>query len=364
MRRPCRKAGVRRPTLACLVVALLRATTAFAQPAPGDSTAPALPRVLLVATGGTISVSGNDRLSAGDLAAAVPALETIVSIETEQFANVASSELTLAQWVDLSRLVNTRLREDEALGGVVVTSGTDTLEELAFFLHLTVRDSRPVVVTGAMRNAGQVGYDGPANLRAALRVASAVDAADRGVLVVLNDEIHSARDVTKSDALRLHTFVARNAGPLGTVEEDRVVLQRRIDARHTARSEFDVFALDQLPRVDVVMTYQDAGADLIHRALEVADGVVTAGAGTGALSRRQSDVLRAPRDIPKPVVVTTRTGSGRIAPISPESRRTRQGGHWQIGGEDHTPIKARVLLMLALGVTSDPDEIQRIFTEY
>jgi L-asparaginase len=364
MRRPCRNAGVRRLVSACLVVALLRATAAFAQPVPGDSTVPALPRVRLVATGGTISVSPDGRLTAGDLAAAVPALETIVSIEPEQFANVASSALTLAQWLELSRLLNTRLRDDEALAGVVVTAGTDTLEELAFFLHLTVRDPRPVVVTGAMRNAGQVGYDGPANLRAAMRVAAAPDAADRGVLVVLNDEIHSARDVTKSDALRLHTFVARNAGPLGTVEDDRVVLRRRIDARHTSRSEFNVFAIEQLPRVDVVMTYQDADGDLFRRALEAADGVVTAGAGTGALSTQQSDVLREPGDVRKPVVSTTRTGRGRVAPISPEVRRARQGPHWPIGGEDHTPIKARVLLMLALGVTSDPDEIQRIFTEY
>ena len=177
-----------------------------------------------LATGGTISNRDGGRLTAEELAKSMPGIEKQLRLTYEQFANVASSQLTLEQWLALARRVNELFASDAELAGIVVTSGTDTLEETAFFLHLTVKDPRPVVVVGSMRNPSTLGYEGAANLLEAARVAAAPAAHDRGVLVVLNDEINSARDVTKTDALRLQTFRSREYGQLGVVDRDRVIL--------------------------------------------------------------------------------------------------------------------------------------------
>ncbi len=269
----------------------------------------------LVATGGTISNRRGGRLSAEDLVASVPGLGDVAAIEAEQFANVGSSQITLAQWLGISQRLNALFRDDPGLAGIVVTSGTDTLEELAYFLHLTVRDRRPVVVTGSMRNPSQVGYEGPANLLASVRVAADARAAGRGVLVVLNDEINGARDVTKTDALRLHTFASRSFGALGVVDADRVVFRRTAEGRHTASSEFDVSRIAALPRVDVLLVYQGAPGDLMKAAIDLgARGLVLATAGAGATSGTQGEGLAYAREKGVPVVSTTRTGSGRIAP--------------------------------------------------
>jgi L-asparaginase len=168
----------------------------------------------------------------------------------------------LKHWLELAHRINDVFRKDPELAGIVVASGTDTLEETAFFLHLTVKDVRPVVVVGAMRNPDVLGYEGPANLRAAVRVAVSSEARGRGVLVVLNDEINSARDDTKTDANRLQTFRSRDYGLLGVVGSDRVVFYRDIPQRHTTRSDFDVSKLTDLPAVEIVLVYQGASGQL------------------------------------------------------------------------------------------------------
>ena len=166
----------------------------------------------LVATGGTISNRDGGRLTADELAKSMTGVDRVATLTHEQFANVASSQITLDQWLQLSRRINALFAEDRGLAGVVVTSGTDTLEETAFFLHLTIRDARPVVVVGSMRNPSTLGYEGAANLLEGVRVAAEPSARGKGVLVVLNDEINSARDVTKTDALRLQTFQSPTHG--------------------------------------------------------------------------------------------------------------------------------------------------------
>jgi len=331
-----------------------------------DVPADALPRVRLVATGGTISNKRGGRLTSSQLVDGVPELARHARVEYEQFANASSASLSLAQWLDLSRRLNSLFRDEPDLAGLVVTSGTDTLEELAWFLHLTVRDERPVVVTGAMRTPSEVAPDGPANLLAAVRVAGSPDARGRGTLVVLNDEIHSARDVTKSDAHRLHTFVSRTGGVLGVVDDDRVAFRRRIDARHTAHSEFDVFAVDALPRVDVLLVYQGASGDLIQSAVDLgARGVVLATAGAGATSGTQRDGIRYALKEGRPVVITTRAGAGRIADRPPtEGAAADPGPGVRVSGNDHTAIKARILLMLALAAGVPSDQLSRVFAEY
>ena len=325
------------------------------------------PRVRLVATGGTISNKRGGRLTADQLVASVPTLPDVASVETEQFVNVASGEITLEQWLALARRLDALLREDAGLAGVVVTSGTDTLEELAYFLHLTVRDRRPIVVTGAMRNPNLTGHEGPANLLAAVRVAAEPAAAGRGVLVVLNDEINGARDVTKTDAHRLQTFASRGFGPLGIVDGDAVVFRRTAEGRHTAASEFDVRQITELPRVDILLVYQGASGDLVKAAVDLgAMGLVVATAGDGARSGTQDEGIRYARQKGVPVVLTTRTGSGRVTTADrqePPASASADRVQW-ISAGDLAPVKARVLLMLALTKTRDDAELQRMFDEY
>ncbi|HXG55607.1 MAG TPA: asparaginase, partial [Vicinamibacterales bacterium] len=308
-----------------------------------DGTRRAAPRVRLIATGGTISNRAGGRLTAEELVTSIPALAHYATAEFEQFANIASSQLTLEQWLSLARRINDLCRTDRALAGVVVTSGTDTLEELAYFLNLTVRDERPVVVVGSMRNPSTIGYEGAANLVEGFRVAADPASRRRGVMVVLNEEINAAREVTKTDALRLQTFQTRGYGILGVVDADRVVYYRRSERRHTADSEFDVATIAQLPRVDVLLTYQGASGDLIKAAVDAgARGIVVATAGAGAMSGTQVDGVRYATARGVVIVSTTRAGSGRIA-------GSRTSG--TVAGEDLAPIKARILLMLALTKT-------------
>jgi len=361
----------------CLVAVVL---VAWLVPIAAQAQDAAAPRVRLVATGGTISNRTGGRLSAEELVKSMPGIERYARPEFEQFSNVASSELTLDQFVALAKRLNELFSTDADISGLVVTSGTDTLEELAYFLNLTVRSDKPVVVVGSMRNPSTLGYEGAANLLEGFRVAASPDARGKGVLVVLNDEINAAREVTKTDALRLNTFQTRGYGVLGVVDTDRVVFYRTPVKRHTAKSEFDIAPVAKLPRVDVLLVYQGADGDLIKAAVDAgAQGIVVAGAGAGATSGTQQAAIAYALKKGAIVVTTTRAGSGRIAPprrgpeppqatppgggrgngnLTPEERQRR------IAGEDLAPVKARILLMLALAQKHAPAELQRIFSEY
>ena len=320
-----------------------------------------LPRIRFIATGGTIATRGGTRMSAEEVLQLVPGLQRHARPEPEQFANIASTAMTLDQWVQLARRVNEVFDDDPGLTGAVITSGTDSLEELAYFLHLTVKTTKPVVLVGAMRNAGALGYEGPANLLDAFRVAASAESRGKGVLVVLNDEINSAREVTQDRR------AARADVPEPAVRHSRRrrsrsrrLLPRAGEAAHAERPSSMSRRVTSLPRVDIMMFYQGASSDLLRAAVDAgAKGIVIAVAGadlTGgslapgiAYAERQGVV----------VVAATRTGSGRIAALS--ANRVRDG---MIGGEDLTPLKARILLMLALTKTQSPTDIQRMFTEY
>ena len=283
----------------------------------------------------------------------------------------------------LAKRLNAIFAEQPELAGVVVTSGTDTLEETAYFLDLTVRSDKPVVVVGSMRNPSTLGYEGAANLLEGVRVAADPQSRGKGALVVLNDEINAARDVTKTDAHRLQTFQTRSYGVLGVVDADRVVYYRAPIKRHMNTSEFDVSKITTLPRVDIAMVYQGASGDVIKAmADQGAKGIVIASAGAGATSGTQAEGIRYATEKGVLVVTSTRTGSGRIAArgggrggggANPFSASTdgRQGPApattgtgFRVAAEDLAPVKARILLMLALTVTQDQATIQRMFTEY
>jgi L-asparaginase len=338
-----------------------------------------LPKVRLIATGGTISNRTGGRLTSEELLLSMPGVERYARAESEQFANTSSAALTLDQWLALARRVNTLFAEDTELAGIVVTSGTDTLEETAYFLNLTVRSDKPVVVVGSMRNPSTLGYEGAANLLEGFRVAAEPQSRGKGVLVVLNDEINAAREVTKTDALRLQTFQTRGYGVLGVVDSDRVVYYRDVVKRHTKASEFDISTIQALPRVDVVMVYQGASGDVIKAMVDQgAKGIVIASAGAGATSGTQGEGIRYAIDKGVVVVTSTRAGGGRIAARSPGPAAPRGAdasdsvsqdpqrptGRSRIAAEDLAPLKARILLMLALATTQDTAEIQRMFTEY
>jgi L-asparaginase len=329
-----------------------------------------VPSVLLIATGGTISNQSGGRLTAGELLSQIPDLDKYATPEFEQFSNVASSALTLEQWLQLSKRINQVFETDPSLAGIVVTSGTDTLEETAYFLHLTVNNPRPVVVVGAMRNPSTLGYEGAANLRQAFRTAASPKSRNKGVLVVLNNEINSAREVTKTDARHLHTFQTRRYGILGTVDHDRVVFYREVLRRHTSDSEFDVSSVEVLPRVDILSVYQGASGDLIKAAVNAgARGLVVASAGAGATSRDQREAITYAYQQGVFVVVSTRTGSGRITPRTaredePLTQEQQLAAGYRIAALDHAPLKARILLMLALTQTRDVRAIRRMFEEY
>ena len=354
-----------------MLVAGLAVVPAFASPqAQVAVPQEALRYVRVVATGGTIAgrAAGPGQLSGyrsgvipvEELLAVVPDINEIANVSAEQYSNVGSTSLLPSDWLALAQRINVLFTEGvdgHAVDGVVVTHGTDALEETAYFLNLTVRSDKPVVIVGAMRPATAVSADGPLNLMNAIQVAADERARGRGALVVLNQEINAARDATKTNALRVQTFQSRVWGALGTVDPDGPVFYRRLEKRHTADSEFDVSGLsaEELPRVDISYTYNGAdGTDIRAFAAAGARGVIIAGSGGGATTRAQSEAADEVAEQGVIVVRSSRTGSGRV----------RGGRGNSVAADDLTPQKARILLMVALAHTDDPAELRRIFTSY
>lgn len=316
-----------------------------------------LPRVLVIATGGTIaSRPGADQLTGAALVGAVPELAEVAGLEVEEFSRVGSSSMTPDHWLRLAKRINELFRTDSGLAGIVVTHGTDTMEETAYFLHLTVKDSRPVVAVGSMRSATAVSADGPANLLAGVRVAASPDALNRGVLVVLNDEIHSARDVRKMDNNRVDTFVSSEWGALGVVDSDGVHFRRSITTRHTLGSELSVDdEADSLPDVPIVADYAGNDGDALRRwVADGVDGIVVQAFGGGRASPGMRTAVAEAAQAGIPVIYGSRVPEGRVI----GSDGALAGGILAAG--DLPPHKARVLLMLALLQTRSAAEIQRI----
>ena len=339
----------------------------------GEVSSQDLPVVWLLATGGTISGGGSSstslteystgRFSGADLVAALPDIARHATVRVEQVANVGSPNITFDVWLLLAQRINAIFAADPNTAGVVITHGTNTIEETAYFLNLTVRHDRPVVLVGAQRPATAISADGPLNLLNAVRTAAAPDARGKGVLVVMNDEINAARDVTKTSTYRVETFNSRTLGFLGYVDADAVSFYRNPTKRHTAGAEFDVSGIAELPRVDIVYSYVEPNPVVIQALLDDGvDGLVLAGTGAGIVSNVERQALERALALPadaSPVLVrSNRTGSGRVVPLS------RYDELEMIAADTLNPQKARILLMLALTMTRDRDEIQRIFEEY
>lgn len=339
------------------VLSVALALSAFSAPAAD------LPTVKLFTTGGTIQSKGAHRqklaeysdgkVSPAELLADLPELKTFATVEPIEISNVGSPNMTTELLLKLAKGLNTELAKP-GVAGAVVTHGTGTLEETAYFLHLTVKSDKPVVVVGAMRPWTGISRDGPYNLLNAVRTAAAPEAVGKGVMVLLNDTIHSARFVTKNNTYRVETFVSRELGPIGYSDSDRIAIYRTPLTRHTSKSEFDISKLETLPAVDIVYGYQEASPAPIEGLVAAGvKGIIlsdSAPAFAKAIALAQSKGIL--------IVQSDRKGSGRVL----VSERT--AGRNVITADNLNAQKARVLLRLALTKTTDPKELQRIFNEY
>ncbi|WP_192458121.1 type II asparaginase [Musicola keenii] len=324
-----------------------------------------LPNIVILATGGTIagSAAANTQttgykagaLGVDTLIKAVPELTAIANVKGEQFANIASENMTGDLVLRLSQRVNALLAQND-VDGVVITHGTDTVEESAYFLHLTVKSDKPVVFAAAMRPATAISADGPMNLLTAVRVAGDSQSRGRGVMVVLNDRIGSARYITKTNASTLDTFRATEEGYLGVAIGNRIYYQNRIDKLHTTHSVFDVSGLKTLPKVDIIYGYQDDPEYLYDAAISHGvKGIVYAGMGAGSVSVRGEAGMRNAEKQGVIVVRSSRTGNGIVPPDDALPGLT---------ADSLNPAHARILLMLALTRTTAPAEIQQYFHRY
>jgi L-asparaginase len=364
-----------------LRVGIVVCIVAFLAPSRAPSaqaTRPAsLPLVWVISTGGTIAGRGASSTNLSDyssgtilgeeLVGSVPEIKQYADVKVEQLFNISSDNFTVANWLTLASRINAILDEDPKVAGIVVTHGTNTLEETAYFLNLTIRHDRPVVVVGAQRPATAISADGPLNLLNAIRTASAPEARGKGVLVVMNDEISGARDVTKTNTYRVETFRAPELGFLGYVDADKVSFYRASTKRHTARSEFDVSTAKALPKVDIVYSYVEANTSVLQTLIATGTkGIVFAGTGAGSLSRSERSALKAllsPLAGSKPVLVrSSRVGNGRVIGLT--ANREEYDALGMIPADTLNPQKARILLMLALTRTNDVEEIKRMFADY
>jgi L-asparaginase len=320
-----------------------------------------LPLVRLIATGGTIAhvregFTPDTRIEGAQLLKDIPQLSTKARIEVEEFSKIGSGDFSTRMLVGLANRINQIYAKEPQVAAVVVSIGSNALEEVAYFLHLTVKSDHPVILTAAQRLHGTLGADGDKNLYEAVRVAVSPQSRGMGVMAVVNDEIHSARDVRKTISHRVDAWNSGDLGDLGLVDKDRISFYRRPLRRHTAQSEFDVSGLTDLPKVYVVYAYVGADGVLVDAAVAQgqAKGLILAAFPTGTGAPEQAAALQKASAQGVPVVDSHRGGRGRPAKRYPEF----------VDADNLNPQQARILLMLALTKTSNHNEIQRMFDEY
>lgn len=331
----------------------------------------ALARIAVILTGGTIDSVGADRLDlawyneagrrleAGELIGHLPELGALARVGELTFRRLPSHALTAADWLELLRVVHALLEGDT--DGVVITHGTNTLEETAYFLNLTLKTDKPVVLVGAMRPASAISADGYLNLVSAVRVAAAPQSRGMGCLVVMNDTVFGARDVTKTATFRVDAFQSRDLGPLGYADADgRVVYYHRPLRNHTVDTGFDVRTPRSLPRVDIVVSYVGADGAMIEAAVAAgARGIVSAGTGAGRPTPAEDAAFdKAYAEHGVLMCLCSRIAGGRVVRSPGLARRGF------VAGDNLPPWKARILLSLALTATTDADVIQEMFDSY
>ena len=353
-------------------ILLVVGTLPWVNSAAGQTAAPAnreLPTVVVLATGGTIAGAAQSDVQAAytsgqvgvqQLLAAVPQAKKLAALRGEQIANIGSQDMNDQVWLSLARRVN-ELAAAPDVTGVVITHGTDTIEETAYFLNLVVKSRKPVVLTAAMRPSTALSADGPLNFFNAVAVAAHPDAAGRGVLVVVNDWIHGASSLTKTSTTAVQTFLSPLSGLIGTVTYGEVDFLRGPVGRHTTESGFSLDGVTALPRVDIVMAYENMDGALIDAAVAAgAKGVIVAGVGNGNMTAAALSSLEKHAKQGIVCVRSTRVATGRVG-RNVEVNDDKAG---LIASMDLNPQKARVLLRLALLQPRTTADLQRLFSEY
>ena len=340
--------------------------TVGALPAPA---ADKLPTVVVLATGGTIAgAAGSDvqaaytsgQVGVEQLLAAVPQAKKLATLRGEQIANIGSQDMNDEVWLKLARRVN-ELCAAADVDGIVITHGTDTIEETGYFLNLVVKSKKAVVLTAAMRPSTALSADGPLNFFNAVAVAANKDAAGRGVLVVVNDWIHGASSLTKTSTTAVQTFLSPLRGLVGTVAYGEAEFYRGPVGKNTLDSEFSLDGVTALPRVDIVMAHENMDGAIVDAAVAAgAKGVVVAGVGNGNMTKTALDALAAQSKKGVVCVRSSRVATGRVG-RNVEVDDDKLG---LVASDDLNPQKARVLLRLALLKPRSLVEIQRLFVEY
>ncbi|HET9369686.1 MAG TPA: type II asparaginase [Vicinamibacterales bacterium] len=329
----------------------------------------AKPNVVILATGGTIAGAAASGTQSGytsgavtidAMIAGVPGLTDLANIKGEQISNVGSQDMSFAIMLKLANRIN-ELAKTNAVDGIVVTHGTDTMEETAFFLNLTVKTDKPVVMVGSMRPSTAVSADGPLNLYNAVGVARDPRAKGRGVLVVMNDWIHAAHSLTKTSTTAVQTFLSPVRGLVGVAAYGTNDFYTTPSWKHTTQSEFDVTGASTLPRVDILMAYADMSADLITASVNAgAKGIVIAGVGNGNMTKAALDAAAAAVKKGVVVVRSSRVPVGLVG-RNVEVEDDKLGF---IASDELNPQKSRILLTLALMKPRSPAEIQKLFQTY
>jgi L-asparaginase len=327
------------------------------------------PKVVILATGGTIAGSAASSTDAGYqsgavgvdiLIQAVPAMTEIADVTGEQVASIGSQDMNDDVWLKLGKRVNEILKSPD-VAGVAITHGTDTLEETSYFLHLVVDSDKPVVMTGSMRPSTAMSADGPLNIYNAVAIAADPTAKGRGVLVAVDDDIHSGHDIIKTHTTDVATFSSREAGLVGAVLFGSTVWYRTPNDVHTTKSDLRIEGVDKLPRVDIIYAHANMSPDLIDAAVKNgAKGIVIAGVGDGNMTTPALEAVE--RAVAKGVVVvrSSRVNGGIIR----RNIETNDDEMGTVASMELNPSKARVLLQLALLKTSDPARVQDYFNRY
>ena len=328
-----------------------------------------LPRIIILATGGTIAGAGTASDRAGytagkipieDLIGTIPTVKKVADITGEQIASVGSQDMTVDIWKKLAIRINEIEKNGEA-EGIVITHGTDTQEETAYFLDLVLTGDKPVVLTGSMRASTAISADGPKNLYDAITIAASPKSIGRGVLVSFNEGIYDARDVMKLSTTKTNAFGSPNTGPVGQAYDGRVEYYLKSEREVKPNSPITITADTKLPRVDIVYMYADAPPDEIDMLVsKKVDGIVIAGVGNGNFNKAYTEAVK--RAVAAGVVVcrASRTPSGRVV-LHDEINDDELG---TIVSDDLTPQKARILLMLRAKKTKDKKQLQEFFFKY
>lgn len=328
-------------------------------------------KVAFIGTGGTIASIGQTPLDIVDygatevmldaqgILAKFPEVAAVADVIPVPCRAVPSSKIHFPEWKELVLLCDGLVKEHPDLAGIVIGHGTATLEETAYALNLAAKVGVPIVVVGSQRPASALSTDAGMNLVNAVRAAAAPESRGRGVLVLLNDEIHGAREVTKTSTMRLQTFRTPDFGALGHADGDAIAYYRMPERRRAPDTEFDIRGLDALPRVDIAYSYAGADGTAIEAfAAAGARGIVAAAFAPGLVTPAEFEALKAAAKAGTVVVQSTRAGSGRTV----QGRKLRDAGI--LVADNLNPQKARILLALALTRTRDPAEIERIFRTY